>query len=323
MKKVFSLLTALIVFIMLAGCSAANVSDDEPESPELPAETPAPEEPTPEPPYVISIVSDGDPAIFADGVKSIADNADNTELIVTGGGIAEGVKKSENASAIIAVIYEENADVKPLEDALSNGSSVYVFDMGENSFSNGIMRFGYDTAPAQQLITEALLAMPSHDTPVRVLGMFTSASTDAASSFSKGSEDGIFFDKGAYFEDENDQTPEEWFDDMLKSYYPGMLDAVYAENERMAEAAIKALNVADRTDMEVISLYGSIPFDAMENNPYICFAEVCPHMYNIGARIAEAALNARNGSEVSAEIFAPEILYASEIKNSFAASDNG
>ena len=96
-----------------------------------------------------------------------------------------------------------------------------------------------------------------------------------------------------------------------------MLDAVYAENDRMAQTALEALNAAGRTDVEVVTLFRDIPADEMSKNPYIYYAEICPNTYYIGAYLADTALKGLGGDEAKTFEFTPDVLYASDIEDGF------
>lgn len=312
MKKILCFIIAAILIICV-GCSSRTIADDPIESIN-PIVEPTPE-PTPEPAvFKVAVVTDTEAEFFKNGILSVIDN---TEVITTTVGIDAGAKEAaENeATVVIAHVSEEGTDLKALEELAANDVTVLLFDSASNSMPAGVKVFGYDTAGAQASIFNTLMTLPNHDTPVRLFGMFTSSTTNAATSYSSGTAEGKIFNKGVYYEDELEATAEEWIADMLKDYYPGMLDAVYTENERFAETVLSVLNSLERTDIEVVTLYNDIPSELMQNNPYIYTAQVCPNTYYIGAYLANEALKIKNDEDIEVVVFTPDVIYGSYLND--------
>ena len=313
MKKIVCILISIMIVIACIGCQktvSPNAPQDEPASESVP--TP---EPTPEPVFKIAVLTDNDDKYFKNAVETAVGGSE--ELVFLDGTIDESVNQAidEEASVVIAYIKQEGTSLNALKSLVDKGIKVLLFDMGANNAPDGVNVFGYDTATAQDSIFNTLMTLPNHDTPVRLFGMFSSETTDAATAYLNGINEGKVFDKGIYVEDINEETPEEWIAAKLKKYYPGMLDAVYAENERYAEIVLDTLNSLERTDIEVVTLYSSIPEEKMLSNPYIYTAEVCPNTYYIGTYLTDIALKSKSDDFTTETFdFTPEVIYGEYLK---------
>ncbi len=109
-----------------------------------------------------------------------------------------------------------------------------------------------DPAQNAQLAWDALFSYPSHEAPVRVLGLFTKAGSPGDALYRQMLTQGKLMKKGVYYAD-GDGEAKAWAAEALAAVPVGLLDSIYAETPALALAAYEALREADRSDsVEVI-----------------------------------------------------------------------
>ncbi len=251
MKHPFFIALALLCCCLALPCLACGESGVLP-----PLETPAPTPtatptPTPTPQPVVAVWADGEANAFFEGVAAAAEDGVRTTL-VPGGAEAFSAFPFEGSCAALCCLTEPEPDYAPLLALSGRGVPVLCYATAGQTVPEGLFAVRYDAAGAAEAAMEALLAYPPHDTPVRVIGLFSSREGDAFSVFSEYADAGKLLTKGVYAQsDKGADAPEAALEGLLKKYYPGMLDAFYAETPALALAAADALSALGRDDAEV------------------------------------------------------------------------
>lgn len=246
------LLGMILILFLIMGCTPV-VPRQTPipvqTMPEI-AATPAPS-PTPAPVQVL-LVADCSPSEAADFFFGVAQSAQ-----------AEGWRISTHAEdrlsdavllekydGILALITREDTHVDALSAAVKAGVHVAIADMHQHEPVPGISCAYYDTTQAASNALHAAIAYPPHDTPVRFIALLEQKGSPADDAFREGVKMGRVFPKATYYETAK-QKAREFMEDQLDRFVEGTIDAVYAENEQLARAALDALSAQNRTDMEV------------------------------------------------------------------------
>jgi len=290
MKKTCLILSIiLLVSLLLTACGplpdspfrnkdmpAMSVTD-EPAAP-----TPAP---TPEPVGMqkvfgkdVSIGLWGEDAAFLAGAKWQAE--------------ALGLPFAEAADAdIIVAAY-------PDDDAFSGAPVVCLTDdsgIAEQAAASIL----YDPAFEAEAALELILEFPSHEAPVRLLGLFTAESSVGAAAYAQMQAEGKLYSRGMYYEGQ-EQPLDSWLDETLASIPAGLLDTIYTETPELARAAFEALVRAERNDVvEVITAGMTADIaDAMLTDSYLMGAGVGCNGYAAGALSVRMAASLLAGETV-------------------------
>lgn len=118
--------------------------------------------------------------------------------------------------------------------------------------------------PVESGIIDAAIAFPPHDTPVRMFGLFSSKEGAAYGTWSEYTSAGKIFSKGVYEAVTSEKDLDAWLTEKLASYYPGMIDCIFAETAADALTAAEVLEREGRDDMEIFcaeysdGLYGKM-----------------------------------------------------------------
>jgi len=304
----------IIAILILMLCICAVSCGKKAELPAADAETAAPEltpEPTPEPVKTIAIVTDAEQAeLFLTGADTVLSE---TEYDMQSMMLSEYA--DADASAVVAYLTQENADTTELAAAVARGAQVAVYDASGANTVEGAMYFDYDASGALQKLMDEAYVYPLHDTPVRMIGLFTSAQSEAHTIWTKGCEEGKIFPKAVYIEEEQTElTDTEWLNEQLGGYFPGMLDCIYAENETIGMAAAKLMEDLGRDDAEVFFCGGGEEQIAlMRKNPRLYGMTVGQNLCYAGAYTAAAAVKALDGTITENTTFLPAVIYAEDI----------
>ena len=266
-------------------------------------QTPLPT-PTPTPgPRVIAVFGADSATDFIAGVTSAAEGTEIEVDVVEGGVRALSTYVPEgNAAAIVYL-------TKKSEAIPAANIPVFAFAATGQSVSGGIFYLGYDGADEAQLALKSAIEYPPHLTPVRMIGLFTSQTSAAYTVFSSAKSAGQVFAKMEFFEDSSEVTLTNWLNDAFLSYYPGMLDAVYAETGALAVAAADVLASLGRSDIEVFS--AGTDADAQAKLSQILVCAVGANAREAGARCFVEAKKLLQGGQAQSGILLPEPIWYS------------
>ena len=245
MKRRFALLIISLI-LMLSAC-AEGVTTVATQTPEPAASaTPAPS-PSPSAPPVIAVFGAEDAAVFQDGIRSAAKEGEIKILLVSGG--LDALAAYPQQDATVAIVYLTDAP-----EALPQPQiPVYVFAADGQGVSVRIPQLTYANAGEAEHALDNALTYPPHLSPVRMIGLFSSESSRAYALWSDAKAMGRVFAKMEFFLDTAEEPLASWLMDAFSRYYPGMLDAVYAETGALAIAAAETLASFGRDDIEVFS----------------------------------------------------------------------
>ncbi len=152
---------------------------------------------------------------------------------------------------------------------------------------------------------DAAIAYPPHDTPVRLIALLEKKGSPADDAFREGMKMGRVFPKATHYGTDK-QKALNFMEDQLDAYVEGTVDAVYAENEQLARAALDALSVRSRTDMEVFC----VPAGALSEQRRLYEKWTFPvlmgaDLFAVGEGRAKALAALMNGGGQQESSFAP------------------
>lgn len=281
-KCLLTVCALLLGIALLHGCAAASSAEpsspielSETSSPAVPAsaDTPAPTA-TPVPGPVIFVSGDGD-AHFSELFEKSSQGA---YPVIRD---AAPQQMRDYAGEKVFLLYGENAG-ELLPNAEPDGIPTVLINTPLSSLAGTVTVTMMPPVPADTL--DAAIAFPPHDTPVRMLGLFSSKEGAAYTTWSEYVSEGKIFVKGVYDASCDNGTAAEWLEKKLQSYYPGMIDCVFCETAADALAASELLLGAGRDDMEIFSAeYSDALYEAMRLSPGL----IC----GIGAADAETAVS--------------------------------
>lgn len=269
MKRLLVCILALA--LLLSGCTAI--------APEAPAEeTPAPvitPEPTPVPtptprPVTVLLVSDGlqtENDAFYEAARQMLESCQDGWVIETAEGGFSAV--TENVyDGVVALRRNPQTSLATLTAAASLGIPVSLAD-ASGAFAQvpeGISYFGLlpeETATSALMET---LQFPPHNTPVRLIGLFTEEDSPADKAFAAGINKGMILKKSVHYETDVDMDTAAYMENIVNAYVAGLIDAVYAENMELAKIAIDTLKAHRRDDIDVFCVPSGL---LEEQTPYL------------------------------------------------------
>lgn len=235
----------LLPLLMLLACAC---------TPRAPAATPSPAAPPPPTPSPspVPVIAVAVPA-FEEGFYAgfaLGADASGAEIRTVSADAADALA-FPGRGVLVAALSEAEPDYEPYFSLMTRGIPVLLIAPGGQRVPDGIPYIGYLAEGAARLALDAALAYPPHDTPVRMLGLFSDKSSDAYAAFQAAAKDGRVFRKDAFTGDSVEADA--WMQKKLAAYYPGMLDCIYAETPELALAAHAALHHAGRDDVELFT----------------------------------------------------------------------
>lgn len=231
--------------LLLCGCGLLQPPEPTPVPTPTPAPTPTPS-PTPEP--VIAVSAPETAERFLSGAVSEAVE----RRTVPGGAAALASEDFDGRAAAVLYWTGDEGEAETVEALLARGVSVVAFAPADAEVPEGAVCVCVARdAGAEAAVLDLAIAYPPHDTPVRLLGLFTSRESAACAAWQAAVDEGRVFVKGAYYGSEAEASAADWMAGRLEDYYEGMVDGVYAETAELAVAAAQALLAAGRSDMEV------------------------------------------------------------------------
>jgi len=322
MKRLFILLSILLITLLALSACVVNI----PTFSALPSgasllQTPAPT-PTPKP-RVIAVFGAENATAFLDGVSSAAADSGIEVVVVKGGIEALSTYAPEEDAAAIVYITRKSQAIPPAS------IPVYAYASTGQSVSGGVFYLGYDGANEAQLALTSAIEYPPHLTPVRMIGLFTSQTSAAYTIYANAKAAGQVFSKMEYFEDSNETSSEissensaevspeaaleGWLSDAFSRYYPGMLDAVYAETGALAITAADVLASLGRSDIEVFSAATDAQAESKLSPILVCIVGANEH--DAGARCFAEAKKLLEGEKAQSGILLPETIWYSPAPN--------
>ena len=300
-------------------------------------QTPAPTL-TPKP-RVIAVFGADDAPDFLEGVTSAAADA-GIEVVAVKGGIEALSTYAPDADAAAIVYLTRKSQAIPAASI-----PVYAFASTGQSVSGGVFYLGYDGANEAQLALTSAIEYPPHLTPVRMIGLFTSQTSAAYTIYANAKTAGQVLSKMEYFEnsieDSVDDSAEDstnnssgnstgnptgtstevspeaalaaWLSDAFSRYYPGMLDAIYAETGALAIYAADALANLGRSDIEVFSAATDAQAQMKLSQILVCVVGANEH--EAGARCFAEARKLLEGETAQSGILLPEAIWYSPKPN--------
>lgn len=320
MKKLVPLCIAAILLALLCACSggAKNAAQNPPSAePAASAEPTATPEPTPPPLHVAFVnMQSQSGALFFQGANAqaaklgiateayvgnalTAPGMYDALVVYAGEGFDFAKFVSELPEPIPVVVYDASRAASPTSALPDSGRFSYVY---------------YDGTRALELMYEAALAYPPHDTPVRLLGLFETEDGRASELFDQLYMEGMVLPKDAYYIGaENEPDMSETIKGMLQFYceYEGLADGVIAESERLALEALSVLKPRAPHDFEIFCADVSEEIvRAMRENPEIFVAAVGENLANAGRECLVIAQSMANGTPPVTKAMQPCVVRA-------------
>lgn len=343
MKKYLIVIIAIFLAVLFGACSAASGSDvpaasaaGQPQA----SGTAAQAEPSDTPTSSVSaemeqasavesvfgkavkiaVLSNGsaaDSALFFAGAQSEAASLGieiATEASETGFDSSVEKYAGEGVGAIVAYLPKAPASYNALKAAADKGIPVSVFELQKGAVPEKISHTYYNSAKEAATALDAAIAYPPHDTPVRQISLFESKKTPAYTAYKTYLDQGKIFPKELYIAAGNKTAPTAWLTSKLKGYYAGMLDAIFADSEKLVLSAMDALEAKKRDDMTVFCTGITEAIAArMKANPEVFVQAVGPNVYFAGVLNLRIAAGMIKGSSPATEEFAPCTLNASDL----------
>jgi len=145
-----------------------------------------------------------------------------------------------------------------------------------------------------------------------MIGLFTSQTSPVYTLWSEEKTAAQVFSKDEFFADAAEIPLADWLNEAFSRYYPGMLDAIYAETGELAIAAADALASLGRDDVEVFSA-GSDANITQKLSPILVYATGA-NLENAGAMCFAEAVNLFSGNQAQSNILLPDSFWYSDKK---------
>lgn len=291
----------LAVFACACGCAAPN---------QAPASTPDPT-PTPTPAAVIAVAGGEDAAAFRQMIELIADSA-ACEFVELDEAALKRWQPKGRASLILC-LEQAPADADTLLALAERGVGVYAYAARGQTLPEGLLSLHYEKKGAAALALDAALHYENYDTPVRLIGMFSRADSEAAALWDKAVSEGRILVKGSYNEATAKKDAASWLEAQLGGYYEGMLDGVFCETAALAAAAMEAMQAQGRGDIEIFcaELNDALFVQLGEAGPLQCAVGADPAL--AGRLCAEQAIVLLYGGTAESLSISPSLFLASSL----------
>lgn len=303
MKRLLSI-GILLVLLPLYACSAALSPTSAQTAGNEASVSPAPSA-APKTPGVIAVFGAEHADAFLTALQDAAKDTGVTVESVKGGTQALVAYQPEGGTVGIVFLSGKEQKLPQV------GFPVYAFAANGQSVS-GVPYLGYDGSGAAELALEEAIAYPPHLTPVRMIGLFTSQTSAVYTLWSAQKTAAKVFAKEEFFADASETALADWLNEAFARYYPGMLDAVYAETGELAIAAADILASLGRDDIEVFSAGSDT--DVLNKLSPILACAVGANLENAGAMCFAEAIKLLTGEAAQSNILLPETFWYSEQK---------
>ncbi len=324
MKKTLLCIMALLLALGSAACTQSALA------PEPSAQAAPVPEKTPEP--------EGQQKLFGKEVR-IACFAPEDGLFAKG--VQAQAAQTGIALDVVASLEEAvSADALIVCGAapasLSDASQPIILYTEENEAARGnvyLLRYAKETETNAAL--DAMFGYPSHEAPVRILGLFTSQQSEAYKAYMQMEAEGKLQSKGVFFENEivaaqdaalaigsDGQTAQgeteaaAWLVNALAGITIGVLDTVYAETPALAMQGFAALKGAARNDAVEICAAGlsEAQITAMQEEHFLMGTAVGANEYGAGMLALRMAISVLAGEAVEQVTeTAPCALYSDDV----------
>jgi len=296
-KRIFA--AAALFAILLSGCTAEGFSLLATPTPvPTPSPTPSPTSvPTPVP--VVAVFGADASLSFSEGVADYADGEPYRLEFVSGDVGALSQYRPEGAAA--AIVFLENSGVSLPEAEIP----VYAYAADGQSVSSSVKHLTYGDTNAAIDTLNLAIAYPPHETPVRMIGLFASKTGRAYIVWNRAVDAGRVFEKAVFVESGSDRTADEWLMEQFAAFYPGMLDAVFAETGALAVSAAQILDELGRDDVEVFAAATDANADCALSP--VLVAVTGADLYRAGELCCEGAQALLYGEEARSSIMLPTL----------------
>jgi len=201
---------------------------------------------------------------FQQGLSKAAETGKYPVVFESGG--VDALSGYRPKEPCVAIVYLSGAEATVPQAAIP----VFVFAAEGQYVDAQVPHLSYvDTYAAETALDLAVTYSP-HETPVRLIGLFSSEQSRAYTVWLKAADSGRVFSKAELFQIESipEETPipkkyppsptpiptlEERMTKLLSRFYPGMIDGIYAETGELAVTAAGVLASLGRNDMEVFA----------------------------------------------------------------------
>ena len=124
---------------------------------------------------------------------------------------------------------------------------------------------------------------------MRLFGLFESEESEAAQVWNEAVSAGRVLSKGVYSADKaaKEGSVTEWLGKKLERYYPGMVDAAFAETPALAAEAAALMEQLGRDDFEIFTVGSSVELSALAAK----LPRILPASSDIDAEKAAAAVD--------------------------------
>ena len=323
-KRWIALLTAALMCVMIAGCSAETAASAEPSVQPSPTATPKTGiEAVFDKQVTLAIVSNADDAASALFFEAAEKEAESMGVAVTtkalGSGFDAGLAEAaEGADAVAAFLPEAVTDYSALE-ALD--TPVAVFEAQQGNAPSEFSQLGYESDSELSMALDAALNYPPHEAPVRLILLFESADSPAYAAYQQLYDQGKIFPKEIYIASDEQTGAGEWLTAKMDGYVEGMLDAVFAEDTALGISAYDALAALNRSDMEVFCP-GVTPdiVTRMQQNPGVFAQGIGRNDALAGVLSVRMAMQMLHGEEAVTQALAPAVLNAADFGDDAVAA---
>ena len=202
--------------------------------------------------------------VFQQGVSKAAETG-KYPVVFESGGVA-ALADYQPKEPCVAILYLSGAETAVPQSSVP----VFVFAAEGQRVGADVPHLTYADAYAAETALDLAVAYPPHETPVRLIGLFTSEQSRAYTVWREAADNGRVFSKAELFLTESvpEETPkpkkeppsptpiptlEERLKTLFSGFYPGMIDGVFAETGELAVAAAGVLAQLGREDMEVFA----------------------------------------------------------------------
>lgn len=269
-RRSLAALAALSCAAALSGCSLLSsppatsaTPSDTLATPLTGSVSPMPSPSPADEPYLAVFGAESSGA-FQQGLTKAAETGKYPVVFESGG--VDALSDYQPKEPCVAIVYLCGAETAVPQTSIP----IFVFAAEGQRVGADVPHLTYADAYAAETALDLAVAYPPHETPVRLIGLFTSEQSHAYTLWREAAASGRVFSKAELFlaEPLPEETPkpkkeppsptpiptlEERMTTLLSGFYPGMIDGVYAETGELAVAAAGVLASLGRDDMEVFS----------------------------------------------------------------------
>ena len=304
MKRVFTGILALLCMLSCFGC-VQSVAVNETQKPTEPIETPEPKVGMQKvfgKDIVVGCVAPKG-SLFAQGAAAQSERIGiplEQLSSIEEGALCDALlvydeNNSYTKSAVPSVVYRANAESAEPQDEI-----YFIL---------------YDKKEETKAALSAMYDYPSHEAPIRILGLFAQEASEGAQLYTQMETEGKLQSKGCYYESDG-YAAETWLQESLSAITVGVLDTVYAETPKLALQGFSALQKAARNDAVEICAAGlsKEQLEAMQEDHFLMGSAVGANEYDAGKLALRMALCALSGENVEkTTLLKPFCLYSDDV----------